>query len=63
MFQKFRFGILIYIASIIGVILNTLAIVVLSKHSLREVFHELLIALAVFDNGYLLLRCLYKANK
>jgi len=42
-------GVLVSIVGLIGFVGNTLALIVLSRPSLRDVFHQLLFALACFD--------------
>lgn len=46
-------GLLVSIVGPIGLIGNTLALIVLSRPSLRDVFHQLLFALACFDTLYI----------
>ena len=50
----FRFdGLLVSVVGIIGFVGNSLALLVLSRPSLRDVFHQLLFALACFDILYI----------
>jgi hypothetical protein len=42
-------GVLVSVVGLIGLVGNTLALIVLSRPSLRDVFHQLLFALACFD--------------
>jgi len=46
-------GLLVSIVGTIGFVGNTLALIVLSRPSLRDVFHQLLFALACFDTLYI----------
>ena len=47
-------GVLVSIVAIIGVIGNVVALIVLSRPRLNDVFHQLLLALACFDILYLI---------
>lgn len=50
----YRFdGVLVAIVGLIGFVGNVLACIVLSRPSLRDVFHQLLFALACFDILYI----------
>lgn len=46
-------GVLVSVISLIGLVGNLLAVVVLSRPKLRDVFHQLLLALAGFDILYI----------